>query len=143
MASARARVMQAIAGLTEEQMSRPGPDGWSVKDELNHLAICDELRFFEIGRVARGGGPAFTGMTDEQVDFFNGMVASLRRSLPLEQVLADLEFARSLVIEAISSAPEFALEPARYGDGYQVNGSVWHDVEHAEAIEAWRKREGI
>jgi hypothetical protein len=143
MESARARFLQSIEGLSEEAMSRPEMDGWSVKDQLNHLALCDELRFFEISRISRGGRPASAGMTDEQVDFFNEMVAGLRRALPLAQIMADLEFAHAMVTEAVSSAPEEALDPALYGDGYQVNGSVWHDIEHAEAIDAWRKKEGL
>lgn len=143
MESARARVIKAIAGLSEEEMSRPAIDGWSVKDQLNHLTLCDELRFFEISRISRGGGPAFAGMNDEQLDYFNGMIAAVRRDLPLAQIRADLEFAHAMVVEAVSSALEEALNPALYGDGYQVNGSVWHDVEHAKAIEAWRKGEGI
>ena len=55
MEAARSRVMEAVRGLDDEQVSRPEIDGWSVKDQLIHLTICDEIRFHEIGRVSRGG----------------------------------------------------------------------------------------
>lgn len=143
MEASRARFMQSIAGLSEEAMSQPGIDGWSVRDQVNHLTLCDELRFFEISRISRGGEAAFNGVSDERVDALNEMVAEARRGLPLAQIMADLEFAHEMVVEAVSSAPEAALDPALYGDGYQVNGSVWHDVEHAQAIESWRKKESL
>ena len=55
MDAARDRVNEAIAGLSEDQMSRPEIDGWSVKDHLAHLTFWHELRFFELSRIARGG----------------------------------------------------------------------------------------
>lgn len=142
MQAARSQVMAAIDGLSEEQIAVPGIDGWSVKDHLNHLTACDEFRFFEICRVSRDGGPAFAGMTVGQDDALNELIVTLRRSLPLSQVIADMEFARSLVVDAITGASERALDSSAYGD-FQVDGSVTHDIEHANAVKAWRQGEGI
>jgi hypothetical protein len=142
MKTARARVLDAVAGLTEEQMSRPELDGWSVKDHLAHLTACDEFRFYEIGRVSRGAPAVFMSVDGEQTDALNAVVVSLRRHMTLEELVEDLEFARSLVLEAISQAPERALSPEAYGH-FPVNGSIPHDLEHAAAITAWREREGI
>jgi len=140
--TARSRVLDAVDGLTEEQMSRPGIDGWSVKDHLIHLTACDEFRFYEIGRISRGARPAFASADDEQMDALNAIIVALRRNMTLEELIADLEFARSLVLEAIGQAPEHALAPEAYGD-FAVNGSIAHDLEHAAAITAWRQREGV
>ena len=142
MKAARERVMDAIAGLTEEEMSRPAIDGWSVKDELNHLTVCDEFRFYEIGRISRGGPPAFAHMDGEKLDAFNELMVTLRRHLTAGEVMADLEFARSLALEAIAQAPEHALSSEAYGH-FPVDGSIPHDMEHAAAITAWREREAI
>jgi len=142
MKAARARVLDAVAGLTEEQISRPEIDGWSAKDQLIHMTVCDEFRFYEIGRISRGGRPGFAHMDGEQTDALNGLMVTLRRHLTVDEVMADLDFARSLVLEAIQRAPEHALSPEAYGD-FPVNGSVAHDLEHAAAITGWRKREGI
>ncbi|MDO8612771.1 MAG: DinB family protein [Dehalococcoidia bacterium] len=142
MKTARAQVSEAIAGLSEEQMSRVEIDGWSVKDHLSHLTACDEFRFYEIGRISRGARPAFAHSDEEQTDTLNALMVTLRRHLAVDEVMADLDFARSLVLEAIQRAPEHALSPEAYGD-FPVNGSVPHDLEHAAAITAWRQREGI
>src|SRR3990170_523129 len=123
-------------------MSRPGPGGWSVKDHLNHMTVWHEFRFHEISRIARGGRPAFPPFTDEQLDAVNSVTVALRRSLPVSQVLADLEFARSLVIEAIAGCLEEALREENYGE-VGLRGGVAHDLDHAATIKAWRQREGI
>ena len=141
MNAARARVMAAIDRLSDGQASRSELDGWSVKDHLAHLTACDEFRFYEIGRVSRGARPAFAS-DDEQMDTLNEAMVTVRRHLTVDEVMADLEFARSLVLEAIGQAPELALSPEAYGD-FPVDGSIAHDLEHAAAITAWREREGI
>src|SRR3989304_3010010 len=87
--TARLRVLAAVEGLTEEQMSRPGIDGWSAKDHLNHLTACDEMRFYEIGRVSRGARPAYQGMDDEQADTLNALMVTLRRQLGGDEGGAD------------------------------------------------------
>ena len=140
--SARSKVLEAIAGLTDEQMSRPGPEGWSIKDHLNHLTVWDELRFHEINRISRGGQAAFPAMAEPDVDALNDMTVALRRQLPVGQVMADMEFARALVLEAVASATEHGLNNAAYGE-VSLGGSILHDLGHAEAIRELRQREGI
>jgi len=141
MKAARDRVLAAIDGLSDGQASRAELDGWSVKDHLSHLTVCDEFRFYEIGRVSRRARPAFADANEEQMDALNALTVTLRRHLTVDEVMADLDFARSLVLEAIQRAPEHALSPEAYGD-FAVNGSIPHDLEHAAAITAWREREG-
>jgi len=140
--AARSQVLAAIEGLSDAQASRAELDGWSVKDHLSHLTACDEFRFYEIGRISRGARPAFASADDEQMDALNAIIVALRRNMTLEELIADLEFARSLVLEAVGQAPEHALSPEAYGD-FAVNGSIAHDLEHAATITVWREREGI
>jgi hypothetical protein len=135
------RIATAIAGLTEEQASIPGIEGWSVKDHLNHMCLWHEFRANEIMRVSRGGVSAMPRVNDVQVEAINQTFADLRRGLPLRQVMADLEFARGFVLQTIQCCPEEALDQSLYPE-VSVNGSG-HDIEHAETIETWRKREGI
>jgi hypothetical protein len=145
MDAARNQVNEAIAGLTEEQMSRADLDGWSVKDHLAHLTFWHEMRFFEVSRIARLGGPSFS-VTDvvagvDPIDELNERFAVNRRRLPLAQVLADLDFAREMVRQAIATAPEDQLD-LRFYEEIGPNGAG-HDTEHSEMIAAWRRREGI
>ena len=137
---AAALVDAAVAGLSEEQASRPDIDGWSVKDHLTHLAVWHEMRFFEISRVGHGG----SGITPnfEDVNAFNEVLARTRRELSLEQVLADLAFAREMVQSAVARCPEDRLDSKHYLEASPAGG-VAHETEHAETISTWRRLEGI
>jgi hypothetical protein len=139
--TARARVMEAIAGLTEEQTSRPDLDGWSVKDHLTHLTLWHEMRFFEISRIARGGRAGFPVTDEAGVEHINQQFAVNRRPLSLAQVLADLDFAREMVRQAVATSPEDRLDLSHYEE-LGPNGAG-HETAHAEMITAWRQREDI
>ncbi len=146
MDTARDRVKEAIAGLSEEQLSSPDLDGWSVKDHLAHLTFWHEMRFFEVSRIARGGRAGFPVIELDEagadpIDEINERFAANRRLLPLAQVLADLDFAREMVRQAIATAPEDRLDLRLYPE-IGPNGAG-HDTDHAEMISSWRKREGI
>jgi len=139
--TARSRVQEAISGLSEEQMSQRDRDGWSVNDHLTHLTLWHELRFFEISRIARGGRAGFPVTDEAGVEHINQQFVANRRSLPLAQILADLDFAREMVRQAVANCPEDRLD-LRFYEELGANGAG-HDTEHAEAITAWRQREGI
>jgi hypothetical protein len=50
----RAELLDAIAGLSEAQMTERTLDGWSVKDHLLHLALWDDVRAAEVVRISAG-----------------------------------------------------------------------------------------
>jgi hypothetical protein len=141
MDTARERVNEAIAGLSEEQMSQQDLDGWSVKDHLTHITLWHELRFFELSRIARGGRAGFPETHEAGVEHINQQFAANRRPLPLTQVLADLDFARDMVREAVANCPEDRLD-LRFYEELGPNGAG-HEISHAEMITSWRKKEGI
>jgi len=140
--SARSAVLESIEGLSDAQIESPAPDGWSIKDHLSHLTAVDELRFFEISRIARGGSAAFQGISDEMFDQLNAATTEYRRGMTALQVLEDMEFARALVLDAVSHAPDEALDEKRYG-GVGLLGSAEHDRAHAQAIREIRRKEAI
>ena len=136
----RAELLRAIGGLSEEQMTCPEINGWSVKDHLAHLTVWDEMRFFEISRIARGGEAGFP--VTEEIDWLNEPTVVMRRKLSLKQVIIDLAYARDLVLQAVAICPEDRLDPTLYED-IGIEGGVAHDRSHAETIVAWRQKEGI
>ena len=139
----RALLLRAIDGLSEEQMSRATIDGWSVKDHLTHLTVWDEMRFFEISRIARGGGASFRETPDEAgLAWINEPTVAMRRRLSLAQVLTDLSFARDLVLQAVALCSEDRLDQ-RYYEEIGIAGGAAHDRSHADTIAAWRKKERI
>ncbi len=141
MDAARDRLEEAVAGLSDEQLSLPAIDGWSVKDHLTHLTLWHELRFFEISRIARGGHAGFPVTDEAGVEQINEQFAANRRRLPHAQVLADLDFAREMVRQAVATCPEDRLALIHYEE-LGPNGAG-HETAHADMITAWRKREGI
>jgi hypothetical protein len=130
-----------MAGLTEEQASRPELSGWSVKDHLTHLTLWHELRFFELSRIARGGQAGFPEKDEADIERLNQQFVENRRSLLLPQVISDLDFTRDMVRQALISCPDDRLDPRCYGE-LGPNGAG-HDLGHAGAIMGWRQREGI
>jgi hypothetical protein len=134
----RAELMASIAGLSDAQMTETTVDGWSVKDNLAHLALWDDLRADEIVRMSAGHQTALR-MSGEQDEHFNNLMYELRRELSLPQVLWELEHSRQRLEDAISAAPPDALDPSRYGEAGLLST---HDAQHAEYLTNWRRRQG-
>ena len=139
--AAHRQVREAIAGLSDEQASAPASDGWSIKDHLTHLTLWHEMRFFEVSRIARGGEPSLPLSSEEEVTPLNESVAANRRGLSLAQVVADLEFAWSMLEQAVAASPEERLDHGFSGEIGPVGTA--HDLLHAALITARRQRAGL
>lgn len=137
LTSAHDFVRNAIVDLTEEQASATGPDGWSIKDHLAHLTHWHEMRFFEISRIGRGGDPSLALSSEEQMTQLNESIVAYRRGLSLQQVRQDLEFAWSMVEQAVSECPADRLAQGFSGEIGPVGTA--HDISHAQMIKALRQ----
>jgi len=133
----RERVLESVAGLTDEEASVPGDDGWSIKDHLTHMTLWHEMRFFEISRIARGGDYSFPTSGEDAITPLNEAFVDNRRRLTLGQVVADLEFSWEMVARAVAACPQDRLNQRLYGE-IGISGGAEHDLEHAEAITALR-----
>lgn len=130
----REQLLAAIAGLTDEQMSEPSIDGWSVKDHLYHLALWDDLRAGEVERISAGHDSALK-MSEEQDDGQNAAGYEMRRTMSAAQARWELETSRRRLLAAISSATERGLEPSHYGAAALRSG---HEGQHVEWLQRWR-----
>src|SRR5215813_2939088 len=88
--TSREKLLAAIHGLTDEQMSEPTLDGWAIKDHLAHMALWDDIRAAEVERISAGHESAWK-MTDEQDEALNGTGYELRRSMSAAQSRWELE----------------------------------------------------
>jgi hypothetical protein len=140
----RGELLAAIDGLDEEALAEPVIDGWSVKDHLAHVEHMDEIRFFEIQRVINGLHPIDPSVASspQWTDTLNELGVEARRELPLNELLKLLEISRGLILDAVQSAPEEALDDSRYGE-YGLSGGAAHERSHAQTIREWRKAEGL
>lgn len=135
----RARILAAIDGLTEEQMSEPSLDGWAIKDHLAHLALWDDIRAAEVERISAGHESAWK-MTEQQDDAHNATGYELRRSMSAAQARWEFENSRRKLVDAICAAPPDALDPDRYG---AAGLRSQHEGQHASWIERWRGEKGF
>ena len=110
----RAKMLEAIDGLTDEQMSDPSLDGWAVKDHLAHLALWDDIRAAEVERISAGFDSAWK-ITEKQDDDHNATGYELRRSMTAAQAKWELDQSRRRLLDAITAAPPESLDTTRYG----------------------------
>ena len=57
----RERLRSLVAGLSDEDLARPMPGGWTIASVLAHAAYWDARAIFWLDKWARGGEPS----TDE------------------------------------------------------------------------------
>jgi hypothetical protein len=138
----RRGLLVAIDGLTDDQMMKPVVGDWSVKDLLAHVASWEEVALPDIERVARGDAPALAAFDLKRVDEFNALIMSLRRHFSLDQARRELDAFRSSLLEAIGRLPDSALAEGQFARGL-LQICAYHDTEHTEDIQNWRKREGL
>ena len=137
--ASRERLLSAIDGLTDEQMSDRVLDGWSINDHLAHLALWDEIRASEVERIS-AGHESIWRMTEEQDEQLNAIGYDLRRELTAEQARWEITASRKRLLDAIAGATPEGLDASRYGEAGLRSG---HESEHAEWIQRWREEKGI
>ena len=135
----REELLSAIDGLSDEVLTEPSLDGWSVKDHLAHLALWDDVRAGEVARISAGHDSAWR-MTDEQGEAYNALGYALRRDLSLEQVRWELAASQQRLLDAIASATPRGLDGSRYGE---AGLRSTHEAEHTGWIKRWRAERGI
>jgi uncharacterized damage-inducible protein DinB len=135
----RAKLLAAIDGLTDEQMSEPTIDGWAVKDHLAHLALWDDIRADEVERISAGHDSAWK-MTETQDEDLNHTGYELRRTMSAAQARWELERSRRKLLDAITAATPRALDLTNYG---AAGLRSQHEDQHSGWIERWRGEKGL
>jgi uncharacterized damage-inducible protein DinB len=135
----RAKLLAAIDGLTDEQMTEPSIDGWAVKDHLAHLALWDDLRAAEVERISAGFESAWK-MTEQQDEALNATGYEVRRSMSARQAKWELESSRRRLLDALTAASPAALDATRYGAAGLKSG---HEDQHSGWISRWRSEKGF
>lgn len=133
--SARVALTSAIIGLSEEELTRPGPVGkWSVKDVMAHIGHWEEVCLEELRIHLRGerSGKDYRDAVALNDEWETGLQA-----LSLQESISLFETAHYHLFGLLVS-----LQPEQW-NGYVrawVQGSIWHHFEeHGEQIRAWRQ----
>ena len=135
----REELLAAIEGLSDELLTDPSLDGWSVKDHLAHLVLWDEIRASEVARIAAGHASAWR-MTPDQDAAYSALGHALRLELSLDQVRWELATSQQRLLEAIASATPRGLDASRYGEAGLRSA---HEAAHTGWITRWRRARGI
>lgn len=135
----RRDLLAAIDGLTDEQLSKPTLDGWSVKDHLAHLALWDDLRTSEVERISAAFDSAWR-MSEEQTVTLSDIAFSVRRGLSIAQVRWELATSHQRLLDAVSAATGRGLDASLYSEAALRST---HEAEHTAWITAWRADLGI
>jgi len=135
----RGDLLSAVAGLSEDVMTEPSLDGWSVKDHFAHLAFWDEIRASEVVRISAGYATAWRTSGDQD-ETFNTLIHDLRLGLSLDQVKWELAASRRRLLEAIASATERGLDASLYGEAALRST---HEATHTGWIKRWRAQRGL
>ncbi len=131
---ARVALTSAIYGLSEDQLTQPGPtDKWSVKDLMAHVGRWESICYDVLQGHQRGVKPT-ENYGDAQT--FNDRWEAELQALSLQEAIDLFETAHYRLFGFLS-----AFTPEQW-DGYVrawVTGSTWHHFEeHAEQIRNWR-----
>jgi hypothetical protein len=145
----REKFLEAIDGLSDEDMQAPGVVGeWSIKDILSHLNAWEAELVRLLWQAKGGQRPTTVHFSDLSVDERNAQWHEANRARPLERVLADFEAVRKQTLRRVDEFSDEALnDPQRYPwlKGYPLwewvaNDSFKHEAEHAAQIMEWRAR---
>ena len=102
----------AIASSSEEALTTPGGDGWSVKDHLAHIESWERylLAVLERRSPSAAIGIDLATLRSTEDDALNELLVEPTKAQPLSQVLADLRRTHERLLAAIAAVPEDDLE---------------------------------
>jgi len=122
----------SYAGLSAAWLTEPGVTGdWSVRDILAHVTTWEEEALKYLPLILEGGTPPRYRATYGGIDAFNALMTERKKSLPLSEVLRQVDEVHRGLSALVESTPEdqFARETRfrrrlrldttrrRYGDG--------------------------
>lgn len=146
---ARARLLKAIDGLSQDGMLRPGVIGlWSVKDLLAHLTAWESELVTALSRL-ENQSPAIVNIED--IDAWNDEQYHHNAPRPLPLVLEDFHGVHKHLLKAVQDLDERTLTDVRkfrWMEGEPLSyliaeNAIWHEQEHAEEITAWRAQNNL
>src|SRR3990172_9184416 len=138
-----AGLLDAVSGLSEEQMSRVWYGDWSVRDILAHVAGWHREEIAMLERMARGerAVPETADYSDD--DAWNARFAAKWRAASAGEVLAELNASKEAYVAAAGRLPEERFEEGRTAQRLVREGCIEHYREHGDEIREGREREGI
>jgi len=146
--ASRADLLEAIAGLSPEQLLQPGViERWSVRDVLQHLSLWEAELVRLLAHVEQGRRPTGEALS-RRPNFadINARWHAETKDRPLEDVLQDFHGVRRQTMRRIDSLTDEDLSRVR-PEAWLHGNPLWrwvadytfeHEREHTEQVRAWR-----
>lgn len=136
--AARQEVVNAIDGLTEEQVCRPMAEGkWSIKDTIGHLAAWEGEVAQAFEQKARGERPTVGDITDYEA--WNQVEAKKRNGLSLDEIRTEFAGNRKRLLAMIDGLPDDGdVWSASRSTAKLLDVIIEHDQHHCKSIRDYR-----
>ncbi len=131
----------SFSGLTEAQMMEPGVTGdWSVKDILAHVICWEEEALKYLPLVLLGERPPRYSLLYGGIDAFNTIMTEKFRSLPLADVINQLDQTHQRLVEYVRTiSDEYFISETRFRHRLRLDTYSHYPI-HTRAICEWRKK---
>jgi hypothetical protein len=143
----RENFLDAIEGLSEEELDEPVFDQWSVKDILAHITMWEAELVKLLFQARQGIEPSTVHFSKDSVDERNEKWYRQNKDRSLERVLDDFHGVRNQTIRRVEAYSDKELNDQNHYS-WQEGTPLWrwiasdsfeHENEHAAQIWAWGK----
>src|SRR5262245_43796158 len=126
--------MDAVQGLSEQQMTTPFMGDWSVREVTGHIIGWQEQMTTGFQRMANGERPTPEGVSWSDVQSWNDKFAAGVGDKQATALVLELDSRVEAMIAALQALPD-----DRFGEGKTVNrmataAAIGHFREHAPGI---------
>ena len=135
---AYAELIEAVAGLSEREMSQVWLGVWGAREILIHIAGWDREMLPALQRIGRGEPPYAPGTYDD-ADAWNARFVEARLGANASGILAELAANHAAFVAAASALPEESFLPGGGAADLVSGTTTGHYREHAEQIRGWRE----
>ena len=136
--TARAELERTLTGLDDAALSAPGPEGWSVKDHLAHLAAWGRKVLSNMdGRKSTEalGVPEAVYQSGDWVAI-NEIVRAPDKDRPAAEIVAEYRRVHTDLLQRLEALPEIELYGPDDSLRNNIAGNTYgHDEEHRPWIE--------
>ena len=125
------RLRELVARLSDDDLERELPNGWTIADALAHLAFYDRRAAILLERFAREG--VFTSPYD--YDTINAALPHLTRLIPPREIVAEVLDAAEAADQAAAATPATLVAEIRRLNQVKLERAD-HRRSHLDDIEA-------
>jgi len=136
-------LLNAVDGLTDEQMVQPWYGSWCVRDILGHIVGWHHEMDGVLQRISRGERPVPEGVSYDDTDARNAGFAETWQAASPAAVLEELIASKKSFVKAAELVPEDRYEEGRTAYRILMGNGPGHYREHGPEILEWRKKAGI